>query len=227
MKLTFAVVTIFLATLMLSLISCRPADVTGSYHLKTLPKTFIKLKRDSTFEFALIRPNPYKHPFDHPEDDYFITRGSWTFKKRTLIMNSFHDRDSVIAPQVLSNETYDSIPGILRNCRQPSDSNSIFVFQDLYGDLVKILYAKFPDGTNQSALHQSLDFFSWHPDQSDTVEFHFYGYKPYTFIRTDKVKRAVAIRLYPAVKGDVFKDHHFKLTRNAIRNKKIVFRKNK
>jgi hypothetical protein len=209
----------------LFLISCRPTDITGFYQLKKLPKTYIRLKSDSTFGFALIRPNPYLHPFDHPEQDYFVTRGNWTLKNNTLIMNSFAERDSVIAPTVISNIRYDSIPGALRSCRMPPDSVSLFAFRDIYDDPVKILYGKFPDGTRQSMLHRSMEEFTWSPEQSDTVEFHFFGYKPYTFIRPDKEKRMVNIRLYPGIKGGVFKDQRFKLNKNVIRNKKVIFRK--
>ena len=212
----------------LALVCCKPQILVGVYQLKYYPKTSINLKEDSTFEFVKINRNPYLHPFDHPDEDYFITRGTWKVNERQLILNSDHVPDSLFTPEVMSSEIINDPSDSIRKC-------SIFTFYDIFDDTVNVLYAKFPNGSALYRLHRSMEFVEWPIEpgpfdqftHSDTIEFHFYGYAPYTFIRDDKVSRNVKIRLRPKIKGQVFADQELRISRHAIRNGRMIFRKKK
>jgi hypothetical protein len=59
--------------------SCKVTekDIIGFYTLDGFPKTTLKINSDKTFEFSKNNSNPYLHPFDHPDEYYSDTKGTW------------------------------------------------------------------------------------------------------------------------------------------------------
>lgn len=214
--------------ILVGLVSCRTTEITGRYELQHFPKTSIELKDDGTFEFTKINPNPYLHSFDHPEDYYFITTGTWSIKKHNLILNSSQDSLTLKTPDVMDSKEdltkVDTAKNIFGEMWTPR-SYSTFTFHDIFGDTVNVLSGKSPDISEIFRLHRSMKSLYWSTVWSDTLEFHFYGYRPYQFIRTDKVRKIVNVRLYPARQGGVFSSRQFVMKRNRIKDHKIRFDK--
>ena len=210
------------------LISCKTTDFIGRYELRHFPKTSIELKSDGTFEFTKINPNPYLHSFEHPEDYYFITTGTWTKNQRRLILNSSKDTLISKEPEILDSKEdltkVDTTENLFGEMWAPR-SYSTFTFFDMFGDTVNVLNGKSTDNTEIFRLHRSMKSLYWSTNWSDTLEFHFYGYRPYQFVRTDKVRRIFTIKLYPDRQGGIFIDRQFIIKRNRIKDGKIKFEK--
>lgn len=231
-------IELLICGLIIGLVSCKPTDFIGRYELRHFPKTSIDLKRDGTFEFVKINPNPYLHPFDHPDDNYFITNGTWTVEKNRLTLNSDKSPTTIKEPEIIESNKVLTKTDSAKNVfgRLQPLSFSTYTFYDIYGDTVNILYGQFPDSSGISLLHRSMKFLEWPTVEregdymfhlSDTIEFHFYGYNPYQFIRTDRDRRTVKVRLYPERKGGVFENRQFTITRRRIKDQGIRFDKKK
>lgn len=216
-----------LAILIIDLISCKSTNPIGRYELRHFPKTYIDLKEDGTFEFVRINPNPYLHPFDHPEENYFLTKGNWIRKSGTLILQSFEDLGSTPQPEVIEMKGLSTKIDTLTNIDGEREiwSYSSFTFFDIFNDTVNILYAKAPDGRSLSVLHRSMKYLTWPTKFSDTLEFHFYGYNPYTFIRNSKDRKVVKIKLYPEYRTNVFENRVLEMKSRKIKYKGIKFDK--
>jgi hypothetical protein len=199
--------TAFISTLLLILFSsCKVTekDMIGLYKLDRFPKTTLKINSDKTFEFSKNNRNPYLHPFDHPEEYYANTKGIWqTVDKKTISLTS--QTDTLIYPLV-SLQTYPA--------RDKNWSN--FTFYDTYGDTVKILYVQYIDSSISAAMHRSMDYFTEDLTKRDTLEFHFYGYRPYTLISGQKVNQDYKITLKPSFQPNFFEGTEFRIKRKQL-----------
>jgi hypothetical protein len=189
------------------LISCKitEKDITGLYRLDNFPKTMIQINVDKTFEFVKDNRNPYLHPFDHPEENYFITKGTWTeIEDKKIELTS--TRDTLIYPLVN-----------IKKQKPRDSSNSYFTFYDLYGDSVRILYVQLADNSIVAAMHRSMPCFHEDIRKQDTFEFHFYGYRSWTFISGEKENADYSITLSPE-----FKPRYFDKTEFRVKRKKLI-----
>ncbi|HEV8514299.1 MAG TPA: hypothetical protein VGQ59_13545 [Cyclobacteriaceae bacterium] len=211
-----------------ALFSCRPTESAGHYELRHFPKTSIDIKDDGTFEFTKINPNPYLHSFEHPEDYYFVTSGTWTIRKNKLTLTSSNEPLTSKDPEII--ESKEDLTKIDTTKNQFGEmwtprSYWTFTFYDIFGDTVNVLNGRSPDNTEIFRLHQSMKTLRWSTVWNDTLEFHFYGYRPFKYTRIDKARRIIKVRLYPDKVGSVFKDKQFVLKRNRIIDRKIRFEK--
>lgn len=199
--------TAFILTLFVLLVSsCKVTeqDIIGFYQLDRFPKTTLKINLDKTFEFSKNNRNPYLHPFDHPDEYYADTKGKWQMvDKKTITLTS--QSDTLIYPLV-SVEI------------QPARNNkwSQFTFYDKYGDTVKILYVQYTDSSISAAMHRSMDYFTEDLIKRDTLEFHFYGYRPYVFIGGRKANQDYSISLKPSFQPNFFRGTEFRIRRKQL-----------
>lgn len=198
---------ICLLTILIFIIaSCKVTekDIAGSYQLDRFPKTTLIIDTDKTFEFSKNNPNPYLHPFDHPDQFFSVTKGSWkTIGKKIISLTS--QMDTVIYPLVTIQAT-----------QARNNEWSYFTFYDTFGDTVKVLYVQFTDSSISAAMHRSMDYYTEDISKRDTLEFHFYGYRPYTFISGKKINQDYAITLKPAFQPNFFIETEFKVKRNQL-----------
>lgn len=199
--------TAFISTLLFILISsCKVTekDIIGLYKLDRFPKTTLKINPDKTFEFSKNNYNPYLHPFDHADEYFADTKGSWqSVDKKIISLTS--QSDTLVFPLV-SFHTYPS-----------TDKNwSSFTFYDSYGDTVKILYVQYIDSSISAAMHRSMDYFTEDLTKRDTLEFHFYGYRPYTLISGQKVNLDYIFILKPSFQPSFFVGTKFRIKRNQL-----------
>lgn len=179
-------------------------NIAGTYQLERFPKTILTINSDSTFEFSKNHPNPYLHPSDHPDQYYWNTKGKWTMAgKKTLLLTS--QTDTMIYPLVTINE----LPA-------ENKDRSCFTFYDTYGDRVNVVYTKLSDNSWVGRLHGTSPFFWEDLTKKDTFEFHFYGYRPYTFISGKKVNLDYHIILKPEFQPGYFKGTRFNVKRNRV-----------
>lgn len=199
--------TAFISALLFILISsCKVTekDMIGLYKLDRFPKTTLKINTDKTFEFSKNNRNPYLHPFDHPEEYYAKTKGTWqTVDEKTISLTS--QSDTLIYPLV-SLQTYPA-----------RDKNwSYFTFYDTYGDTVKVLYVQYIDSAISAAMHRSMDYFTEDLTKRDTLEFYFYGYRPYTLISGQKVNQDYKFVLKPSFQPNFFVGTEFRIKRKQL-----------
>jgi hypothetical protein len=186
--------------------SCKVTekDIVGFYQLDRFPKTTLKINADKTFEFSKSNRNPYLHPFDHSDEYYSDTKGTWqSIDKNTISLTS--QSDTLIYP-LASLQTFPA--------RDKEYSN--FTFYDKYRDTVKILYVQYSDGSSVAVLHHSMDYFTEDMAKRDTLEFHFYGYRPYTFISGQKKNQDYSITLIPSFQPNFFRGTEFKIKRHKL-----------
>ncbi|MFT3675697.1 MAG: hypothetical protein QM781_07365 [Chitinophagaceae bacterium] len=199
--------TAFILIVSVSLFSsCKVTenDVAGVYTLDRFTKTILKINSDKTFEYSKNNRNPYLHPFDHQDEYYTDTRGSWQATgKRTISLTS--QSDTLIYP-LTSIEVH------------PPRNNTIsyFIFYDTHGDTVKILYVQYTDSAISAAMHRSMDYFTEDLAKRDTLEFHFYGYPPYVFISDQKTNHDYSITLKPAFQPGFFRETTFRIKRKQL-----------
>jgi hypothetical protein len=195
-----------LLSVFLIFISCKvtESDAIGTFRLDRFPKTTLKVNTDYTFEFVKNNPNPYLHPFDHPDQYYSITKGGWTTIGRKIISLTSQN-DSLIYPlSVIKVEP-------------PRDKDlSNFTFYDTDGDTVKILYVQYADKSIRAALHRSIDYFLEDLTKRDTLEFHFYGYRPYTLISNQRKNQDYSITLKPAFQPGFFTETEFRIRKRQL-----------
>jgi len=212
------------------LVSCGPTDHVGRYELRDVPKTSFELKNDGTFEFTSIYPNPYLHPFDHPDEYYFTTTGYWKVQNGKLILNSFTDSitgrpPDIIENRVLEDQRIDTTINI--DGKKEPLGHSTVTFFDIFNDTTNVLSMHLADGTSLSQLHASMRYVDWITQLSDTAEFHFFGYPPFTLSRTDKQRREVRIRLYPEYRPNIFIGRELMINRKRVKDHKFKFSKKK
>lgn len=204
-KTTF-VSTLFLLLILLLTYSCKVTekDIVGLYRLDGFPKTTLKINADKTFEFSKNNRNPYLHPFDHPGEYYCNTKGVWqTVDRNNISLTS--QSDSLIYPLV----SFDTFPP-----RDPKQS--YFTFYDTYQDTVKILYVQYTDGSISASMHRSMDYFTEDLTKKDTLEFHFYGYHPYTFISGHNTNQDYKITLKSVFQPNFFQGTVFRIKRKQL-----------
>jgi hypothetical protein len=223
-------IRLLIGGLIIGLLSCRPTNYVGHYELRHFPKSSIELKSDGTFEFTKINPNPYLHPFTHADENYFITSGQWGIKNNKLVLNSFTDsiesrQPEIIENRVLDDQRMDTTKTVFGETEILG--HSIVTFYDIFNDTVDVLRIQFPNGKGLSQLHGSMRNVDWFTQLSDTAEFLFYGYRPYTFIRDDKKRREMRVRLYPEYQNSIFTDRQFIINGKRIKDHRIRFDKKK
>ncbi|MBP7555998.1 MAG: hypothetical protein KA821_07025 [Chitinophagaceae bacterium] len=199
--------TAFILIVIISVFSsCKVTEnaIAGVYSLDRFPKTILKINSDNTFEYSKNNRNPYLHPFDHQDEYYIDTRGSWQATgKKTISLTS--QNDTLMYP-ITSIEA-----------QPPRDNTtSYFIFYDTHGDTVKILYVQYSDSSISAALHRSMDYFTEDLTRRDTLEFHFYGYRPYTFISGQKTNNDYSITLKPAFQPAFFRATTFRIKRKRL-----------
>ena len=205
--------TAFITMLLFILISsCKVTEknITGLYTLDHFTKTTLKINSDKTFEFLKINRNPYLHPFDHPDEYYFNTKGNWQRVDKKIISLTSQS-DTLIYPLV-----------IVRSNPARDKEASNFTFFDTYGDTVKLLSVKYSDSSIVAAMHSSMNYFIEDLTQRDTFKFHFYGYRPYIFISDQKINQDYSIILKPSFHPNLFLGTEFKL-----KHKKLIEIKSK
>jgi len=196
-----------LTLLLFFISSCKVTEknVTGLYTLDGFPKTTLKINSDKTFEFSKNNRNPYLLPFDHPDEYFSNTKGIWRrVDKKTISLTS--QSDTLVYPLVSS-----------RTNTAKNKDWSNFTFYDTYGDTVKILYVQYSDSTISAAMHRSMNYFTEDLTKRDTLEFYFYGYRPYTFISGQKINQDYSINLKP-----YFQPNFFLRTEFKIKHKRLI-----
>ena len=187
-------------------------DITGTYQLEKFPKTILQLNEDSTFRFEKNNLNPYLHPFDHPDEHFFITSGRWTKMGKTINLTS--QSDSLTYPLAVVRKS------------DTSGNESLFSFYDTSGDIVPILYVQYSDSSAHMVLHHTMKSFSEDLSKRDTLEFHFYGYRPWTFISGEKKNASYAVLLNPEYRPNIFRQGEFRVKAGRLigRDRKARFR---
>ena len=192
----------YIATLFVLLAcSCKVTEkqIIGLYQLNKFPKTTLKINSDKTFEFSKNNKNPYLHPFDHPDEYYSNTKGTWqTVDKKRISLTS--QSDTLIYPLV----SLSANPA--RDVKW-----SHFAFYDTYGDTVKILYVQYTNSSISAEMHRSMEYFIEDLTKRDTLEFHFYGYRPYVFIGREKFNQDYSITLKPSFQPNFFRGTEFRI----------------
>src|SRR5258708_28092569 len=96
----------FLIAVVLIVSSCKITrdNLIGAFSCKPIPTIRLNLYKDSTFEFIKINKNPYLHPFEHPDEYFFVSTGYWKLSSsKELILNSEPNvRYSYKPPQLLT-----------------------------------------------------------------------------------------------------------------------------
>jgi len=159
---------IFFFLLLLSSCKVTEENIVGTYYLKESPKTKLILKKDKTFEFIKNFLKPGIGVFPDSTDRNFKTTGNWQLNKKKLILNSFRKNSS--------DQTFTWSVIVAKDSSITSLS-----FWDVYNDPVPIRFIKFPDDRIKFHLNNSISFFASDFNKTDTLEFHFYGYRPYTW----------------------------------------------
>ncbi|MBK6825883.1 MAG: hypothetical protein IPG86_02930 [Chitinophagaceae bacterium] len=196
-----------ISTLFVLLVSsCKVTenDIIGSYQLDRSPKTTLKINSDKTFEFSKNNRNPYLHPFDHPDEYFADTKGTWqAVGKKTIALTS--QRDTLTYP-------------LVSVVKQPARDNkcSHFTFYDKYGDTVKVLYVQYTDSSISAKMHRSMDYFTQDLTKRDTLEFHFYGYRPYVFIGGQNTNQDYIVTLKPSFQPNFFRGTEFRIKRKQL-----------
>jgi len=197
--------------------SCKVTEVNlvGLYKMKNFPKSILIIKSDTTFEFIKNYPNPYLLPFEHPEENYFLTTGSWTLKNNILSLYS----------------TADSLTYSLYDIESSDTSQSKFcsyVFYDIFNDTVPILFVRTSKG-DISRIHNTMKDFSYDKTKKDSLQFFFFGYRPLTIVNSQNGETNYKVFLQPEFRPNWFNDTKFKPTKNKLKHLKsgVVFTKYK
>ena len=200
-------------SILLTFCKVNEQTVLGEYQLKNFPKSTLTVNSDGTFTFVKINPNPYLHPFEHPDEYYFKTRGIWNLGGN--IIKLLGTSDSLTYP------ISEIVERTLIN-----DTTSTFEFQDEYNDPVPILFVQYSDSSSIAAFHRSLGpTFSNPFPERDTLTFYFYGYRPWNFISTDNLNEKIKVRLVPEFRPNYFDSLYLKVRRNSVGTGKGKFLK--
>jgi hypothetical protein len=210
--------TMYLTVVLTSLFhltSCKVTEskISGLYKMKHFPKSTLTIKSDTTFEFIQNYRNPYLHPFEHPDDNYFRTIGHWTLQNDILTLNSTKDSLTYKLYDVVTSDT-----GKSKFCS--------YVFYDIYKDTVPILFVRTKRG-DISRLHGSMEDFSYDKNKQESLQFFFFGYRPLTIINSQNGETNYQVYLQPEFRPKWFVGTTFKAKKNRLMyiTKKIVFKK--
>jgi hypothetical protein len=184
---------------MLLVISCTVTEknMSGIYRLHSPSRSMLVLHEDHRFEFVKNFAQPGPAFFPDSTELNFRTAGNWQRDQRgLLLLNSFTGNHENAEEQVRDSVT--------RN----TDISS-YSFWDQYGDPLPIRLIRFP--ANRAKLHKSniVSFFAEDFAAWDTIEFHFYGYRPYRWIITPAERmnnHQHRITLYEPFRAGYFKD---------------------
>ena len=160
--------SIFFFLVLLSSCNVTEENIVGTYYLKESPKTRLVLNKDKTFVFVKNFSKPGIEVFPDSTDRNFRTTGNWQLNKKQLVVNSFPNKSlgqtwtwSVIAAK--------------------DSSITSLSFWDVYDDPVPIRFIKFPNNRIKFHLNNTISFFASDFNKTDTLEFHLYGYRPFTW----------------------------------------------
>ncbi len=189
--------------------------VIGSYQLKNFPKSTLSISKDGTYTFTKINPNPYLHSFEHPDEYYFKTTGTWNLGGNIMKFKGATDSLEYELAELITKTV-------------STDPHSTFKFQDEDFDPVNILFVRYPDSTTVFNFHRSLGpiYYDEFPER-DTLTFLFYGYRPWTYVRTDSGNLKYLIQLLPEYKPNYFDSLYLKVKPNSIGTGKVKFLRDK
>lgn len=199
------------------LTACRVNEqaVIGRYQLKNFPKSTLTIEEGGTFEVVKINPNPYLHPFEHPDQYYFKTRGTWNLVGNIIELRG--TSDSITYP----------ISEIIERT-EISDTTSTFEFQDDHGDPVSILFVQYPDSLIVAKMHEPIGpIYTDLHNEYDTLSFFFYGYRPWKYVKSKELKEHIKIKLTPEFRPDYFDNLNLKAKPYSIGSGKGKFLRNK
>lgn len=201
--------TILILILATLLAGCKiyEKEFVGTYSLKNYPKTTLNLNQDYSFEFVKNVPNPFLHPFDHPDRNYFRTNGTWVINKKNEIEIT-STKDSIESP-LFSLDTLDS----------KNKELSKIVFFDSWGDTVPILYTQYSDSSNVHVMHGRMYHYAEDLTKRDTLEFHFYGYSPFILNNYFRNNKTFHIVLFEEFRPNYFESLPFEIKRNRLIDK--------
>jgi hypothetical protein len=200
--------TMILFLLILSSCKITEQNIVGTYRLKKAPKTKLVLKADKTFEFVKNLPKPGIEVFPDSTDLNFRTTGSWQLDNKVqLVLNSF--------PYKSLGRTWDRSTTIKKETSITSLS-----FWDFYDDPAPIRFIKFPNDRIKFRLGNSISFFAGDFNKGDTLEFHFYGYRPY--IWPDMADNNENNNQYKIILNEQNRQGFFKDVIFIVKRKKIV-----
>lgn len=189
-------------------------DILGTYEMKNFPKSTLEIRKDSTFILTQVYPNPYLHPFPHPEEEYFITTGKW-------------DAVSGIIRLIGTTDSMESREVKILNAKDSKDNKSNFRFVDEYGDTVPILFVQYSDSSTVSILHGTMKDFDVDLTKRDTLSFNFFGYEPWTFIQGARKNTNYEIEVYPSFRPNMIDTLYLKLRRNVVGSDELKYFKRK
>ena len=174
------------------------------YSLKNFPNTTIQLKKDGTFKFYSFHPNPYLHPFDHPDEYYFYTSGNWYLSHfKEIYLTSYSDS--------LEYSLYK-----IAEVEPKNDTLSYYTFFNKFEDTIPILYVQYPDSSVTMRLHGTMPNYWEDFQKADSIEFHFYGYPPFTAIKEWHTNKDFNITLIPIYLPGYFDQSIFRYRRNRL-----------
>jgi hypothetical protein len=208
---------LYLTSILIIWTSCKVTErnIIGTYSLKNYPKTILKLNNDKSFEFIKNISNPYLHPFEHTDEYFFKTSGTWIFS----------NNNKISITSISDSIKYDLVKISTQKPRQLD--RSYFTFFDSYGDTIPILYAQYSDSTVTMKMHGSMSNYWEDLTKRDTLQFYFYGYRPYTIINNFNENRDFNIILIPEFRPSYFKNAEFALKFNKLIDSKykVKFKK--
>lgn len=196
---------LFIAAVITSCHSSRNA-VVGTYSLQTSPRTYLKLIDNGRFEFVKNLSEPGPAFFPDSLELNFKTSGTWRLEKgRKLVLNS--DLSEKKTPGFSDTATI-------------NPSLTSFSFYNEYGDPVAIRFMKFPPNKIKLYKGNSISFFSGDLTAADSLEFHFYGFRPVSwpadFANKDTANHSHTITLYQDNRPGFFKAQVFYIRKNKI-----------
>ncbi len=196
---------LFIAAAITSCHSSRNA-VVGTYGLQTSPRTYLKLVDNGRFEFVKNLSEPGPAFFPDSLELNFKTSGTWQMEKgRKVVLNS---------------DISEKTPVGFSDAAATNPSLTSFSFYNEYGDPVAIRFMKFPPNKIKLYKGNSISFFAGDLTAADSLEFHFYGYRPVNwpaaFANNDTANHSHTITLYQDNRPGFFKDQVFYFRKNKI-----------
>jgi hypothetical protein len=151
----------------LILFGCKVSEknLAGTYRLKGVSQTRLVLRDDKTFEFVKCFSAPGPVFFPDSTELNFNAKGNWHMNAGKLVLNS-NGNETLVKPV----PEKDSIT--------PNTTITSFSFWNEYGEAVPIRVMKFPQDKIKLYKANTISFFAGDFGRTDTLEFHFYGYRP-------------------------------------------------
>ena len=220
-----------LAFITILMIGCKSKfKIIGVYRVQKNSEIVLNIKSDSTFTLYNGQVNPYLHPYEHPDEYFWMTTGKWHVENQQLYLNSD------------SNACYpDSIAFIESKPLQISGFELAFL--DFKNDTIPILSVRVHDSLEFARLKGSMksikvdnEYFTNRsngfyrpPNVGDTLKILFYGYPP-TFLPFKTIQnKSHTYRKYPRINRDAFYSHPLKIRKGGLLEKhpKMKFEKEK